>query len=78
MLRMQSYDVQPATRFVEGKLVHPLEAYAGAEYWLEHFESIFPEKAARMHAYSERRGWTKLAHVRNWIPVCLRWLDKQA
>lgn len=76
-MRNRAIEGAPVTRSIGGRLVHPLEAYVGAEYWLAHFERVFPEKAVKMHAFSESRGWTKLAHVRNWVPVCLRWLDKQ-
>lgn len=67
----------PISRLVNGRMVHPIEAFTGAQYWFAHFESTFPEKAVKMRAYSEDRGWTKLAHVRNWVSVCLNWLDKQ-
>lgn len=63
---------------VDGAHVHPPEAYTHIDYWLSHFEATFPQKAAKMHAYSELSGWSPIAHLRYWPSACIGWLNKRA
>lgn len=62
---------------IDGQLIHPIEAYQRAEYWLADFEAKFPAKAAKMKAYSTARGCGRHRHVAIWTPVVLEWLNKQ-
>lgn len=60
---------------VKGIIIHPTEAYTDIEYWFNHFCASLPEKAEKMVDYSEKHGWSKLAHKRWWPSVCIKWLN---
>lgn len=76
--RLGGADYPLAGWLYDGKLIHPPEAYTELESWLSHFEATFPDKAKKMHDYSERNGWTQYAHECYWPRVCLSWLQKNA
>lgn len=61
---------------VDGKLVHPLEAYTNSDDWLASFEALFPERKKKMRAYSERQGWSEAKHRIVWKQVLVPWLNK--
>jgi hypothetical protein len=63
---------------VGDKLIHPPAAYMEMECWLSHFEATFPDKAKKMHEYSQKKGWSQQAHGWYWPVAILGWLQKTA
>lgn len=78
LLAQGPVDVTVRCCSVEGAVVLPRYAYTSDEDWLSHFEATFPERAKKMHAYSERHGWGNWAHVLYWTQAALSWLSKNA
>lgn len=62
--------------YVGDKLIHTPFAYSRIEYWVYHFESMFPDKAKRMREYSDKKGWSYPLHERYWCGVIIDWLQK--
>ena len=62
---------------LDGKLIHTPYAYTRFIDWISHFEATFPDKAARMRAYSKEHG-QELNHVSRWAQVIPGWLNKYA
>lgn len=71
-------DLPPIGWKIDGEFVHTFNAFKHDYDWLNHFEKTFPEKAKKMHEYSDNNRWSKKAHIRHWINVSVAWLNKNA